>query len=436
MRLLDRAREREQEKRAGIQANAVTIATGVDQGRGANLLWDASTLRKGLQRQIFSSLVEMTGSRILVVEQTARELARLVNPRSPAEGLKALYAGFDDPTPIQHLLVYRTDPRTTIQHQIWWAEEFAQTNGVYHTILLDEEATGRYDQLMDSFCTGPSAPRTDRRRGARTPHAITICQAATIDGKIIVSPDQDFQRTAWPRTQLGQTRDSVRDAIDLPRWRLYVSQQMFRIEENQSGSDHMVVDQIPVNERRRIIETLIERNIEVQGPPPHGGSQGGATLGFSDAMNALIDEELVNAQANKVILIHRRKPGCRGNQPAPRWRDALARHSGWDEPRGTATARPEWLRVVAVGGANRPAKGSRIQRRRGQYTRRHARPRADGDRRDSDKRAARGRPQGPVGADGGARGDGCGVDPGSADRACTETGALCTGGSSANRSCI
>ena len=30
---------------------------------------------------------------------------------------------------------------------------------------------------------------------------------------------------------------------------------------------------------------------------PHGGSQGGATLGFSDAMNALIDEELVNAQA-------------------------------------------------------------------------------------------------------------------------------------------
>ena len=47
----------------------------------------------------------MTGSRILVVEQTARELARLVNPRSPAEGLKALYAGFDDPTPIQHLLV-------------------------------------------------------------------------------------------------------------------------------------------------------------------------------------------------------------------------------------------------------------------------------------------------------------------------------------------
>ena len=101
----------------------MTIATGVDQGRGANLLWDTSTLRKGLQRQIFSSLVEMTGSRILVVEQTARELARLVNPRSPADGLKTLYAGFDDPTPIQHLLVYRTDPRTTIQHQIWCAEE-------------------------------------------------------------------------------------------------------------------------------------------------------------------------------------------------------------------------------------------------------------------------------------------------------------------------
>ena len=78
----------------------MTITTGVDQGRGANLLWDTSTLRKGLQRQIFSSLVEMTGSRILVVEQTARELARLVNPRAPGNGLKALYAGFEDPTPI------------------------------------------------------------------------------------------------------------------------------------------------------------------------------------------------------------------------------------------------------------------------------------------------------------------------------------------------
>ena len=53
-----------------------------------------------------------------------------------------------------------------------------------------------------------------------------------------------------------------------------MSQQMFRIEENQSGSDHMVVDQIPLNERRRIIETLIERNIEVQGTPPTRGLPG------------------------------------------------------------------------------------------------------------------------------------------------------------------
>ena len=397
----------------------MTIATRVDQGRGANLLWDTSTLRKGLQRQIFSSLVEMTGSRILVVEQTARELARLVNPRSPAEGLKALYAGFDDPTPIQHLLVYRTNPRTTIQHQIWWAEEFAQTNGVYHTILLDEEATGRYDQLMDSFRTAQALPGLTEDEVREHPDAITICQAAAIDAKIIVTPDRDFQAdrlaanawavarhragtlaqpmivtrpereledwcaeepeavlkaiiaTAWPndhqatratietrlntlldnmskvdylqstagfckqlyanhqepsrliedvRTTLPtQTRvadarhpanpnnrarnwarpdDSVREAIDLPRWRLYVNRQMFRIEENQSGNHYRVVDQIPINERQRIIETLIERNIEVQGTPPHGGSQGGATLGFSDAMNALIDEELANAQAS------------------------------------------------------------------------------------------------------------------------------------------
>ena len=46
--------------------------------RGSELVWDTSTLRKGLQRQIFSSLVEMSVSEVLIVEQTARELARLV----------------------------------------------------------------------------------------------------------------------------------------------------------------------------------------------------------------------------------------------------------------------------------------------------------------------------------------------------------------------
>jgi len=136
----------------------MTKATAIDQGRGANLLWDTSTLRKGLQRQVFSSLVEMTGSRILIVEQTARELARLVDPRAPAEGLKILYAGFENPTPIEHLLVYRADPRTTIQHQIWWGEEFARTDGLYHTMVLNKEGTARYDLLMDSFCTAQALP--------------------------------------------------------------------------------------------------------------------------------------------------------------------------------------------------------------------------------------------------------------------------------------
>lgn len=381
----------------------MTQPAALDRGRGANLLWDTSTLRKGLQRQIFSSLVEMTGSRVHIVEQTARELARLVDPRAPAQGLKTLYARFDDPTPIQHLLVYRTDPRTTIQHQIWWGEELARANGLYHAVLLDEEGTARYDELMDSFCTAQALPGLTEEEVREHPDAITICQAGAIDGKIIVSPDHDFQAdrlaanawavarhragtlaqpmivtrpereledwcaaepevvlkaviaSAWPNdpqacrptiearlsglldnmtkvdyleptarfckhlyashgepSRLIETvranlptrarnwarpDDSVRHAIDLPRWRLYVTGQVFRIEENQSGSDYTVVDQIPINDRARIIKTLIDRNIEVRGTPAHGGSPGGTSGGFSAAMNGLIDEELAKARA-------------------------------------------------------------------------------------------------------------------------------------------
>ena len=392
-------------------------AIGVDKGRGAALLWDTSTLRKGLQREIFASLVETTGSRILVVEQTARELARLVDPRRPAEGLKTLYAGHEDPTPIQHLLIYRTDPHTTIRHQIWWAEEFARPDGIYHAVLLDEAATSRYDDLMDSFCTARALPGLSEDEVREHPDAITICQAAAINGKVIVSPDQDFYAdrlaanawavarhrageltqpmivtrpereledwcaeepqevlkavigAAWPddtqatrttiherlhtqlknmskvdylaptaafckqlfnthdepshliedvrahlptRTRAADARhpanpmnrgrnwakadDSVRNAIELPRWRLYVNRQVFRIEENKLGSNYTVVDEIPVYERARIIEKLVELNIEVEGTPRHGGSQGGTRAGFGQAMNILIDEEVARTQ--------------------------------------------------------------------------------------------------------------------------------------------
>ena len=108
-------------------------------------------LRKGLQRQIFSSLVEMSSSDVLIVEQTARVLARLVDPRAPASGLKALYAGFEDPEPIRHLLLYRMDPRDTIKRQIWWAEELARPNGLYRTLMIDADAEARYDALMNGW---------------------------------------------------------------------------------------------------------------------------------------------------------------------------------------------------------------------------------------------------------------------------------------------
>ena len=52
----------------------------------------------------------------------------------------------------------------------------------------------------------------------------------------------------------------------------------------------------------------------------------------------------------------------------------------------------------------------RVQRGGGDNAAGHARPRADGDRRDGDRRRAGGRPQGPVGTDGGARRERSGVD--------------------------
>ena len=387
--------------------------------RGSTLVWDTSTLRKGLQRQIFSSLMEMSGWQVMIVEQTARELAPLVDPKAPANGLKALYAGFDDPEPIRHALVYRSDPRTSIKHQIWWAEELARPDGLYRTVVLDEAATARYDTLMDSFCAARALPNLTEDEVREHPDAISICKAAAIDGKIIVSPDQDFQAdrlaanawavaqhragalnqpmivtrpereledwcatdphhvlrsiigAGWPsdpqatrptiearldtlfenmakvdylrstatfcrqlytnhaepsqlieevranlpvRARAADARhpanpentarnwaepdEAVRPTAELPRWRLYVTTDRFHIEENRSGNNYTPVEEIPIRDRQRIIKALIDRRIEVQGMPTHGGSlrQGGSG-GFVVAMNSLIDEELAKSRA-------------------------------------------------------------------------------------------------------------------------------------------
>ena len=380
--------------------------------RPATLVWDTATLRKGLQRQIFSSLVEMSGGTVQLVEQTARELARLVDPRAPREGLRTLYEGFENPEPIRHLLTYRTEPRVTIQHQIWWAEEFARPDGLYRPTLLDDDTLGRFDDLMDSFCATRALPELTEDDVREHPDAITICQAAAIDGKIIVTPDQDFQPNrlaantwardqyrrdnlshpmivtapdreledwctedpdhvlksligaAWPADptaaqptveervnqlfanmnkveyfrQTGQfckqryadhpepcrlieavranlpvhTRaadarhpanpanrgrnwatpdDSVRTAAGLPRWQLHVSETAFQLDEHTSALNYATRIQIPVTERQRIIDELVERGIEVQGTPRHGGSKDDSA-GFGAALNSLINAEL------------------------------------------------------------------------------------------------------------------------------------------------
>ena len=385
-------------------------------GRGADLVWDTSTLRKGLQRQFFASLLEMTGSPVQIVEQTATELARLVDPRAPAEGLKRLYAGFDDPKLIRHQLVYREDPRPGIQHQIWWAEELLRTDSIYEAILLDDAGNARYDRLMESFAAAEVLPGMTPDEVRQHPDAIATCQTAAIGGKIMVSRDQDFHAnrvaanawaarehragrlaqpmivtrpereledwcaaepmtvlkaligSAWPadpeasRTHIEErltdvleamgrvdylqptaafcrqlytshrepsrlieeirqrlpvlTRaadarhpanpgnrgrnwsipdDSVRHVVELPRWQIRVTPSVFQILEHQSGNDYRMVEQIAVNDRARIVAALIERDIEVQGTPHHGGRHEGSG-GFTTAINGLIDTEVAKAR--------------------------------------------------------------------------------------------------------------------------------------------
>ena len=380
--------------------------------RGADLLWDTSTLRKGLQRQFFASLLEMTGSQIEIVEQTATELAPLANPRAPGEGLQRLYAAYECPETVLHQLVYREDPRTNIQHQIWWTEELARADGIYRTVLLNDQGNARYDQLMDSFLAADVLPAHTPDEVRSHPDAIIICQAAAINGKVMVSPDNDFHAnrvaanawaatehhagrlaqpmivtrpereledwcaaepmtvlkaliaSAWPgnptaarphveerlndvlhamarveylrptaafcrrlytghpepsrliedirehlpvRTRAADSRhpanpanrsrnwsipdDSVRHVVELPRWRITVSERSFQILENQVGREYRIVEELPVRDRTAIARTLIERNIEVHGTPEHGGSHSSAE-GFTTAINGMIDAEL------------------------------------------------------------------------------------------------------------------------------------------------
>ena len=172
--------------------------------------------------------MEMSGANVFLVEQTAHELCRFVDPRAPADGLRALYAAYDNPEPIAHQLVYRTDPRTTIQHQIWWGEEFAPAQRLYRTIVLDEHEYRRFEILMDSFCASGALPNHTEEEVRQHPDAITICQVATANGRIVVSPDSDFHgdrvtTNAWAQTQhragyLEHPTIVARPELELESW--------------------------------------------------------------------------------------------------------------------------------------------------------------------------------------------------------------------------
>ena len=158
------------------------------------------------------------------------------------------------------------------------------------SIVLDNMTKVDYLQPTARFCKQLYADHREPSRLIEEVRANLPTRARAADARHPANPDNRARNRARPD-------DSVRNAIDLPRWRLYVTERVFRIEENQSGSDYTMVDQIPANDRARIIKTLIELNIEVKGTPAHGGSHGQGSGGFSVAMNGLIDEELVKARA-------------------------------------------------------------------------------------------------------------------------------------------
>ena len=169
----------------------------------------------------------MNGSTVQIVQRTAVELARLVDPAAPAEGLKQLYAGFDNPEAIQHLLVYREDPRISIQHQIWWAEELLRTDSIYEVLLLNDNGTalGLIDEVIEAAEILPGRTPDEIRAHA---DAIAICQAAALNGRIMVSPDQDFHANrvaanAWAAArhragELAQPMIVTRPERELEDW--------------------------------------------------------------------------------------------------------------------------------------------------------------------------------------------------------------------------
>ena len=372
--------------------------------------WDTNQMRRGLSRKLFACIQEMAGEEVLLTEQVATELARLVNPRAPKEGLKRLYEGHEDPRSIEHLLVYKEDPRAGIRHMIWWAEEMARAEGIYRVGILDSRQEARYEGLMESFRISGTRRGLQPEEVARDADSIILCQAAAMGSTVLVTAnhhsidiayanrwaaerekqgemEQDkvamlaetllgewcekdgdkvflgMVAAAWPdseeatathvqpkmdqmlrvmegtrelagaavysrhrfedhprpeevveevrkvlprKTRSADRRhpthpgntgrnwstpaDSVRDVVEIPRWRLSIEDGTFVMKEHRMGQTYQEVERIPAGQTRQIAQALMKRGIEVHGLPRHGGKDEGG--GFTAALGRAISEEL------------------------------------------------------------------------------------------------------------------------------------------------
>ena len=95
-------------------------------------------------------------------------------------------------------------------------------------------------------------------------------------------------RRNWRETAPGKPKDPAQG------WRLQCDKAWFTILWREKDGTETEVEKVPTTNRKRIIEALTSRKIEVEGLPKHGGNAGG---GFAAALNATINEELARQQS-------------------------------------------------------------------------------------------------------------------------------------------
>jgi len=90
--------------------------------------------------------------------------------------------------------------------------------------------------------------------------------------------------------------DDIRHIVEVPKWQLVMDEKGLQIRKNDQGTEYQLFSHIPIDQRERIPDILIELGIEVRGTPPHGGRKGSGS-GFEGAMRSLIEHEVAKVRA-------------------------------------------------------------------------------------------------------------------------------------------